>query len=91
MIPLQGLCDRWLQTARLMVGVPDYQTYVEHRRKTHPDLPVDDLRGVFPRPPAGPLRAEQGPVPAAAERDDQTRAPRPSRSGAREPPRIRLA
>lgn len=28
------------QTARLMVGVPDYDTYVRHRRDTHPDLPV---------------------------------------------------
>ncbi len=24
------------QTARLMVGVPDYQTYVQHRRSAHP-------------------------------------------------------
>jgi uncharacterized short protein YbdD (DUF466 family) len=23
-----------------MVGVPDYQTYVTHRRTTHPDQPV---------------------------------------------------
>jgi uncharacterized short protein YbdD (DUF466 family) len=28
------------QTARLMVGIPDYQTYVEHRRKNHPDGPI---------------------------------------------------
>jgi uncharacterized short protein YbdD (DUF466 family) len=28
------------QTARLMVGVPDYQTYVEHRRSIHPDASV---------------------------------------------------
>jgi uncharacterized short protein YbdD (DUF466 family) len=26
-----------VRTARLMVGIPDYQTYVEHRRTTHPD------------------------------------------------------
>lgn len=25
------------QTLRLMVGVPDYQNYVEHMRRTHPD------------------------------------------------------
>ena len=24
------------QTARLMVGVPDYETYVDHRRAYHP-------------------------------------------------------
>jgi uncharacterized short protein YbdD (DUF466 family) len=23
-----------------MVGIPDYQTYVDHRRTTHPDQPV---------------------------------------------------
>jgi uncharacterized short protein YbdD (DUF466 family) len=27
-------------TARLMVGVPDYQTYVEHRRALHPEKPI---------------------------------------------------
>jgi uncharacterized short protein YbdD (DUF466 family) len=34
------VCELVTQTARLMVGVPDYQTYVTHRRTTHPDLPV---------------------------------------------------
>src|SRR5205085_1418872 len=28
------------QTARLMVGVPDYETYVEHRRTYHPGKPI---------------------------------------------------
>ena len=28
------------QTARLMVGMPDYATYVEHRRRHHPGEPV---------------------------------------------------
>jgi uncharacterized short protein YbdD (DUF466 family) len=28
------------KTARLMVGVPDYQNYVEHRQEHHPDQPV---------------------------------------------------
>ena len=28
------------QAARLMVGVPDYETYAAHMRQTHPDLPV---------------------------------------------------
>jgi uncharacterized short protein YbdD (DUF466 family) len=27
-------------TARLMVGIPDYQTYVEHRRAFHPEKPI---------------------------------------------------
>ncbi|MFO1072322.1 MAG: YbdD/YjiX family protein [Geminicoccaceae bacterium] len=28
------------QAARLMVGVPDYDAYVAHRRAHHPDEPV---------------------------------------------------
>ncbi len=28
------------QTARLMVGVPDYETYVRHRQTCHPGEPV---------------------------------------------------
>ena len=28
------------QIARLMVGIPDYEVYVEHRRKTHPGEPI---------------------------------------------------
>jgi uncharacterized short protein YbdD (DUF466 family) len=28
------------QGARLMVGVPDYETYVEHMRRSHPDMPA---------------------------------------------------
>jgi uncharacterized short protein YbdD (DUF466 family) len=34
------VCDMVAQTARLMVGVPDYETYVAHRRTNHPGLPV---------------------------------------------------
>ncbi|MGO9512848.1 MAG: YbdD/YjiX family protein [Steroidobacteraceae bacterium] len=28
------------QTARLMVGVPDYETYVAHRKAQHPEEPI---------------------------------------------------
>ncbi len=28
------------QTARLMVGIPDYDTYVQHMRLKHPDKPA---------------------------------------------------
>jgi uncharacterized short protein YbdD (DUF466 family) len=31
---------RAVQTARLMVGIPDYDTYVAHRRAQHPGEPV---------------------------------------------------
>jgi uncharacterized short protein YbdD (DUF466 family) len=28
-----------VQTARLMIGIPDYEAYLEHRRTFHPDEP----------------------------------------------------
>ncbi len=34
---------RAAQTARLMVGVPDYDAYVAHRNAAHPDEPVMTL------------------------------------------------
>ena len=34
------VCERVAETARLMVGVPDYESYVAHRRKDHPGEPV---------------------------------------------------
>ena len=36
-----------VRTARLMVGVPDYQTYVAHRRQAHPDKPVMSYEEFF--------------------------------------------
>ena len=36
-----GATVHWTaRTARLMVGVPDYETYVAHRRANHPQEPV---------------------------------------------------
>ena len=40
MTTLQRLLKRAVQTARLMVGIPDYETYVEHRREFHPAAPI---------------------------------------------------
>jgi uncharacterized short protein YbdD (DUF466 family) len=37
---LRALKDWAVRTARLMVGIPDYQTYVEHRRTRHPAAPI---------------------------------------------------
>jgi uncharacterized short protein YbdD (DUF466 family) len=34
------LLGRAAETARLMVGVPDYETYAAHRRSAHPGEPV---------------------------------------------------
>jgi uncharacterized short protein YbdD (DUF466 family) len=35
------------KTARLMVGVPDYDQYVAHRMINHPDLPVMSYEEFF--------------------------------------------
>ena len=36
-----GAAAQWTaRTARLMVGVPDYDTYVAHRRANHPGQPI---------------------------------------------------
>lgn len=37
---LHRLRKRAVQTARLMVGIPDYEAYVEHRRTMHPGEPA---------------------------------------------------
>jgi uncharacterized short protein YbdD (DUF466 family) len=36
-----------VRAARLMVGIPDYQTYVEHRRRFHPDQPIMSYEEFF--------------------------------------------
>jgi uncharacterized short protein YbdD (DUF466 family) len=41
------VCEMVVQTARLMVGVPDYQTYVAHRQSQHPDEPVMNYEEFF--------------------------------------------
>jgi uncharacterized short protein YbdD (DUF466 family) len=41
------VCDMVVQTARLMVGVPDYDNYVAHRQSTHPDQPIMTHREFF--------------------------------------------
>lgn len=39
---VQLIWQRLQQSFRLMVGVPDYQTYLEHMAKNHPDLAAMD-------------------------------------------------
>jgi uncharacterized short protein YbdD (DUF466 family) len=34
------VCELVVKTARLMIGIPDYQTYVTHRQTNHPGQPV---------------------------------------------------
>lgn len=35
------------QTARLMVGMPDYDAYVQHRQLKHPDQPIMTYEAFF--------------------------------------------
>lgn len=37
----------FIQSARLMVGVPEYGTYVDHMKATHPDQPVMSYQEFF--------------------------------------------
>jgi uncharacterized short protein YbdD (DUF466 family) len=37
---LGQLYRQFRRTARLMIGVPDYETYVAHRNANHPGEPV---------------------------------------------------
>ena len=41
------LWDLAVRTARLMVGIPDYETYLEHRRAFHPGEPVMTYKEFF--------------------------------------------
>ena len=36
----KNFCSGLAKTARLMVGVPDYEAYVAHRARAHPGEPV---------------------------------------------------
>jgi uncharacterized short protein YbdD (DUF466 family) len=35
------------QTARLMIGLPDYDNYLNHRQANHPDQPVMSYEEFF--------------------------------------------
>jgi uncharacterized short protein YbdD (DUF466 family) len=47
MTRLKLVCERVTQTARLMVGVPDYQTYVTHRKTNHPGQEIMSYEAFF--------------------------------------------
>ena len=44
---LMALKEWSVRAARLMVGIPDYKTYVEHRRRTHPGEPIMSYEEFF--------------------------------------------
>jgi uncharacterized short protein YbdD (DUF466 family) len=41
------VCEMAVQTARLMVGIPDYDTYVAHRQVNHPNTPIMTYKEFF--------------------------------------------
>ena len=41
------VCEMVVQTARLMVGIPDYPTYVTHRQVNHPGQPIMTYKEFF--------------------------------------------
>ena len=41
------VCEMVTKTARLMVGVPDYETYVAHRQANHPGQPIMTYKEFF--------------------------------------------
>lgn len=49
--PPRGWLTRWLdqaaRTARMTVGLPDYETYVSHRRQSHPNEPIMSYEEFF--------------------------------------------
>jgi uncharacterized short protein YbdD (DUF466 family) len=47
MTKLRLVCERVTQTARLMIGVPDYKTYVAHREAQHPDKDIMTYEAFF--------------------------------------------
>ncbi len=46
-IDLKKTCKYVGQTARLMIGIPDYDTYVAHMKEKHPDKPVMSYKEFF--------------------------------------------
>lgn len=43
-----GKASKYLgQAARMLVGIPDYDTYVEHMKKNHPDKPIMTYKEFF--------------------------------------------
>jgi uncharacterized short protein YbdD (DUF466 family) len=46
-LDLMSLPQWTARTARLMIGIPDYETYVAHRKVTHPDQPIMSYEEFF--------------------------------------------
>ena len=58
-----------IRTARLMVGLPDYESYVVHRRQVHPGEDLMSYEEFFRERQASRLTAETAKRAGAADRD----------------------
>jgi uncharacterized short protein YbdD (DUF466 family) len=45
--PLQTCWRKAVEMGRLMIGIPDYETYVDHMRRIHPAEPVMSYEQFF--------------------------------------------
>jgi len=62
MAKISQLWSRAVQAARLMVGIPDYDTYVAHRRAHHPGKPIMSYREFFQERQSARYACEKGRV-----------------------------
>jgi uncharacterized short protein YbdD (DUF466 family) len=53
-----------VKAARLMVGIPDYETYVQLRRKTHPDELIMSYEAFYRKCMERRYAVEKGRFPA---------------------------
>ncbi len=60
MLDLMNLPQWTARAARLMVGIPDYETYVAHRKQTHPDQPIMTYEEFFLERQAARYAFEKG-------------------------------
>ncbi len=60
MLDLMSLPQWTARAARLMVGIPDYETYVAHRKTTHPDEPYMTYEEFFRERQAARYSFENG-------------------------------
>ncbi len=49
-----------VKTARLMVGIPDYETYVAHRKANHPGEPIMTYKEFFRERQSARYACEKG-------------------------------
>jgi len=60
MLKLRFVWGRMVQTARLMVGVPDYDNYVAHRKAHHPEEPIMSYVELFRERQSARYTCEKG-------------------------------